>query len=507
MNARHKVMALAAVIVVPLLLFSLGVTGSYSQSVQPQLAPLNPAFVRYQEKVKAGTFQAYDLEGNPLGYIPPPMDMSHLKRIAALQAVPPPLGLPTSFDWRTSRGFNGVTPVKDQGACGSCWTFGNLGALEARYRINDVAHHVIDLSENNMASCHWPWLWTRCAGGNTWVAGSYLVGLYWYKPASISYPQQKGAVSEASDPYSDSSHNDTLCGNTGTGRPNPLLRVNGFRWVANDKTQMKNAIFIESPITTAFYWDPAHYNPTTYVYYYPNCTEDTNHEVLLVGWDDNKAWPGSAGKGCWIVKNSWDTTWGNAGYFYIAYGSGKVGDDNLYYDYWRYRNPNERLYVEDLPGMVDAAGTGAATYAWGALVFTPVEAETLTHVEIYTTSPATSYIIYVYNTATESGSQATFSGLKGSQTGSCNEMGYYAIKLNSPLDLTAGKKYGVVVKFTTPSYYFPLPIAYVVAGVIADFFSKASGKTYAKFASGDPFSRVVIGPTTCAVSIRARTTK
>lgn len=451
-------------------------------------------------------------KGHLLLFQPSPVDWRHLKRLPvdalaqqllakAGKAPKPPKGLPTLFDWRSSKGYDGVSPVKDQGALGDCWSFAAIAALEALKKIKDGNHANVDLSENNMTSCLWPWLLGRDDGGNTAVSSSYLVNLF--KKSSLLFGA-KGALLESQDPYDPFYHNNNLCG---VSRPDPTLRVEGCRWVAQNTTAMKTAIYNYGPLITAFYYSDPYYDPSTYVYYFPNNTSTSNHEVLIVGWDDNKAYP--EGKGCWIVKNSWGDDWGNQGYFYIPYNTGSVGEDNMFFTGLRNAAANENIYMEDQPGLIYPVGW-YSTSAYGAIVFTvPHTTETLTHVEFFTTSNNAKYAIKVFRTVTESASGVSFSGQLASQSGTCLEAGYYSIPLSRPLSLTGGKKYGVEVKFSTPGFTYPLPTAAGYPGLIdSGFIGNGTALSYGKGYSSSryKYTRIVYGGDTMAVCIRARTT-
>jgi C1A family cysteine protease len=501
-RALRIMMAVAAVV-----LLLLGVSGSGIDQVQ--VAPHNPAFVDFTQKMALGTWRHFTEEGYPLGHIPSPADRRHLKQqpvgatAGAVASKPAAAAvassLPSSFDWRTSCV---VTPVKDQGTCGDCWAFGNLGALEAKYMMaqpNPCTSAPLDLSENNMASCHWPWLWGRCQGGNTSVALAYLAGLVKYSTLEMF---QKGALLESVDPYSDTNHNATLC--TNTGRPDPFLRIEGARWVAQNDALMKAAIYNNGPMVTDIYWQDSKYNPNTYIYYYPGCTKSTNHEVVIVGWDDTMANPG--GQGCWIVKNSWGTDWGDSGYFYVAYGSGNIGSsDNLYYVGTRPFSANENFYLEDLPGWIYSLGFRTNT-AYGATVFSVLNStETLTHVDFFTTANNAQYEIKVWSTVSKT-TNITFSGQLGTtQTGTCQEAGYYSIPLTTTVPLTGGRNYGVQVKFYTPGYNYPLPCAAPIGGVVGQFAGQGNATSYGSASASGPFQRLVSGRTTYVPCIRVRT--
>jgi C1A family cysteine protease len=511
-KTRGYILVSTCIMAVTLLFWGAGLAGAEAQAPPAAIAPFNPAFLEVAQGTPVGPFTAAPSlspsagkgpGGRGLGHLPLSMDLSHLKRLPvqhtgkALLAV---TYLPAAWDWRTSPGYNAVTPVKDQGACGSCWAFGNMGAIESLYKRTTPGHPNVDLSENNMASCHWPWVWSRCAGGNTSVAAAYLLNLV--LPSPLAY-QLAGAVLESQDPYSPTSHDSNLC--TDMGRPEPYLRVHNFRWIAKNTAAMKKAIRLYGPMVTAFYWTNSRYNSYTGIYYYPWCPYYANHEVLIVGWNDYKYHPG--GRGCWIVKNSWGAGWGKGGYFFIPYGTGNVGEDNLSYVSFTPYNANENLYMEDKPGMVNSAGWGA-TSASGAVVFQPPhQQETLKAVEFFTAANNAQYTIKVWGAVSQSGASATFSDLLQTLSGTCQEMGYYSIPLETPLALTGGQNYAIQVDFSTPGYYYPLPVAHAYPGVIdSGWLGNGTGLTYGRGSSGSTFYRIVfsdgVGAAAC---IRART--
>lgn len=118
------------------------------ESGVPSLAPVNPDFLKYIQDLKIGRFQSVTGDGHALGYIPPPVDLSHLKGLQVYQSFGvPKVSSPSAFDLRT---LGKLTPVKDQGNCGSCWAFATYGSLES----NLLPGETWDFSENNLKNTH-----------------------------------------------------------------------------------------------------------------------------------------------------------------------------------------------------------------------------------------------------------------------------------------------------------------------------------------------------------------
>lgn len=215
----------------------------------------------------------------------------HVKeRFDAMQHNPEPtvlLNPDIRFDWRD---LGGVSAVKDQGSCGSCWCFAGVGAVESAVLVEDGVEW--DLSEQQVMDCN---RYGRgCNGG--WADVVYEQ-FQWY-----------GAQEEACYPYRESSpwpcEEDTCIF---------LFQIQDFIDIYNGVDEIKNAL-LDAPVSTTFYvpdnftWDCQ-----------PHVTGSINHAVVIVGWDDTLCTDGA-----WIVKNSWGM-WGYQGYFHMPYGSCGMG--------------------------------------------------------------------------------------------------------------------------------------------------------------------------------------
>lgn len=224
-----------------------------------------------------------------------------------------PGGLPAAFDWRTQ---GGLPPIRDQRACGSCWAFSTVGALEGNVKIKDGV--LQDFSEQYLVSCNQEgW---GCDGGS-WAHDYHLNKVPPGEP-------EAGAVPEASFPYAAL---DLPCN-----PPHPhVSRINAWRFVSGsvsvpDTTAIKRAILEYGPVAASVCAGPAMQGYRGGIF----STDErcnpyaVNHAILLVGWDDNQ---GPAG--IWILRNSWGTGWGEAGYMRIAYGTSKVGSGANYVVY------------------------------------------------------------------------------------------------------------------------------------------------------------------------------
>jgi len=399
------------------------------------LAPINPRFEKYMDLVQAGRPpELITAEGYYLGFLPSPLDMTHTRGLRVISEIPK-LGYPASYDLRT---LGRLTPIKDQGDCGSCWAFATYASLESWFLGEGTL--TPDFSENNLKNCH-EFTYTGCEGGNRWMSTAYLA-------------RWDGPVNEASDPYHAYEEACTL--GLEEKKHVETVLMTPDRASSTDNGNIKQAVMDYGAMYTSMYYDSSYYNGANYTYYYSG-TDPSNHAVAIVGWDDDFdrtlfSPPYPAGSGAWIGRNNWGSGWGESGYFYISYYDSHIGKDNA--SFIDAEEPDHySIYQYDPLGLVSSIGYGTST-AWGANIFTAITNENLTSVTFYALAVNTSYEVYVY----DSFSGSSFLSLLGSKTGTLSYPGYHTIDLDSPIPLTIGNDFGVVVKFTTLGYDFPIPI-------------------------------------------------
>ena len=409
-------------------------TGMEMEETVPQLAPLNPDFLAYKQNPPE-TF---------LGYIPPPMNLSHLNQIP-VEGLPRLDTLPSRFDWRDT---NNVTPVKNQGPCDTGWIFGTTSVLESAVLIGESVAY--DFSEQSVALCvdrSWIYLYDNyddpCnAGGWSGLASEVFI--------------KKGSVLETCNPYVSALLN---CGESCVCDDcPPVKKVDGYRLATNDGSQIeviKNVVYSQGPVTMAYshsgsgeYWNASW---GTIYDLYP-CDGYVGHLASIIGWDDDVPHPNPnhAGTGAWIVKNSFGVSWGNNGFFYLAYNSSCV--KAIAYLTYKDDNPDEELLYWDEAGYVGNDGYDGYNSTWMANVFTAPKSGNLTHVDFWTTSNNAQYELYVWN--------GSFGSELAHQTGTGQEFGYYSIPLNEPASVDAGQQFTVAVNMTTPGYDYPIAVEY-----------------------------------------------
>jgi putative hemolysin len=264
--------------------------------------------VRDQEKIGAATELMGLSEKATKGSVP-----------VAQSPAPPEegglVGAPPSFDWRNYSGQNWMTPVKNQGSCGSCWAFSTVGVVEAIYNIATSNPNLdLNLSEEYLVSdCLWG---QSCCGGWMDTALTFVRDDGIPDESCLSYVDQYGCTCgggtcDANCTYSGSGIcSDATCSDRCSDWQDRLLTIDAVGDVS--PSQIKQSVVDKGPLTVAMgwgsdyggYWDGDIYR----------CTYDSgvNHGVVIAGYDD-------AG-GYWVVKNSWGLDFGDGGYFKVGYG-------------------------------------------------------------------------------------------------------------------------------------------------------------------------------------------
>lgn len=208
-------------------------------------------------------------------------------------------GMPSHRDWR-EEGI--VSPVKNQGHCGSCWTFSTTGALEAAYL--QKTGKLVSLSEQQLVDCATGYNNFGCNGGLPSQAFEY-----------IKY--NGGLDTEESYPY---------LGQNGTCHYSPsrvgVKVVNSVNITEYDEAELQDAVAFVRPVSIAFEVVEGFRFYKTGVYVSDVCRtkpDTVNHAVLAVGYDTTGDIP------YWIVKNSWGADWGDSGFFKIKLGLNMCG--------------------------------------------------------------------------------------------------------------------------------------------------------------------------------------
>jgi C1A family cysteine protease len=226
--------------------------------------------------------------------------------------------LPIKFDWRDYGGHSYIGPVRDQGSCGSCYSFAACAAAEGAYNwaSDNYDANCADFSESFII-----WCLGKYGPYDNHFSGCDGADYGYYELEALT---GVGIIRENKFPYT--TDDPGSCAHWS----DPATTYRSWhRVTCSDIDAIKTAIMTYGVVDAAVYVEGAFQAYGSGVYDDTNTTCEvipcyyatTNHAVALVGWDDN---PPEGGGGCWILRNSWGPAWGESGYMRIRYNAARV---------------------------------------------------------------------------------------------------------------------------------------------------------------------------------------
>lgn len=347
--------------------------------------------------------------------------------------------LPYKYDLREQ---GRVSKVEDQGAFGTCWAFATLTALESTL----LPEERLEFAQDHMTLC------------NSFGQGQDDGGDYTMSMAYLASWQ--GPVLEEDDPYGDGVSDPALTA---------VRHVQEMQVMeSGDQQKIKEAVFKYGGVQTSIYTTlqdsdstSVYYNPETNAYCYQG-SEKSNHDVVIIGWDDSYAKENFSTPpeedGAFICQNSWGRSFGENGVFYISYYDSNIGIHNVVYTKVEDVDNYDRIYQSDLCGWVGQMGYDRESI-YGANVFRAKEAEQIEAAGFYATGKDTSYDVYVVKNFKDTTSLASENRIKVAH-GQVSNAGYYTIRFDKTVDVERGERFAILLYITTPNAVYPMAIEY-----------------------------------------------
>lgn len=401
-------------------------------------------------------------------YIYMKAEYSLLDNMLTLTSLPYEEILPEAYDMRTE---GRVSPVRNQGRHGNCWAYAAVGALETvcmpEEKLVFSANH---MSKNSGYSVE------DTEGGDYTMSVAYL--------ARWDGPVLKNEASQSPE---------------GEERSIQKHLEEAVFIKSKDYRTIKEYIYKYGGVQSSIYinlelQDDAggskYYNEETHAYYFGG-QDVTNHDIVIVGWDDHYPKENFTvepeADGAFLCKNSWGKQFGEDGYFYISYYDSYIGTTNTCYTKLEDWDNFDYIYQSDRLGWIGELGFDCSN-AYFANVYETHEQETLEAVSFYATGVDTTYKVYI---VPEYKGQDSLKNRQQVAEGSFSQAGYYTVFLEEPALLAAGQKYAVMVYIDTPDSVHPVAIEYN-ASEKTETFDISDGESYVSL-FGESWTNVEAG--------------
>lgn len=340
-----------------------------------------------------------------------------------------------------------VTSVKNQKTGGNCWAFATLAALESA--ILKANNQTYDFSEENMKNLEsfFSQYGLMYFSGSTKLlpndGGNYDMGLGYL----VSW---MGPVLEELDQYNENNYVSYLY------QDSTILHVQNIYFVPprqsyTDNDNIKKALIEYGAVCVSMNYNNTYLNGDSY-YDYSGETA-LNHAVSIVGWDDNysksnfKVTP--PGDGAFIIKNSWGSSNGDNGFFYVSYYDTnlcRLGTSDGYAFILNDSNRYNKNYQYDTGGISDYLVTGKNNI-WYRNTYSAIDDDYIAAFSTYFKANISNYTAYIY----------VNDNLVHTVSGSM-PMGYYTILLNKNISIKKGDNFTVAIKLSTSNEYADIPI-------------------------------------------------
>lgn len=369
-------------------------------------------------------------------------------------------------EYYSSVDLNYISKIKDQGGYGTCWAFGAINTAETSM-IKKYGYSVdTDFSELHLA---YNFYHTQVdplgntAGDSTTVLGSTYLdrggnSIFTYK----NFANWVGAANESVANYSGASNYETEMAKKSANERTDLSfndiahMQNAYIINYNDASTIKQLIMENGAGTISYYAsDSSGYNGSTGAYY-QNSNYSTNHCVSIVGWDDNYAVSNfnsskcPPGPGAWLIKNSWGTSYGKNGYFWLSYYDTSLSSV-YFFDFENADNYDNNYQYDGSSG--NRTRYGYCSSLSTSNVFTSQkQIETLDAISFYNTTDVNStYDISIYQDLTDI-TKPDSGALVATTAMFTPYIGYYTVPLESPVTFTRGTTFSVVITQNSGEY-------------------------------------------------------
>lgn len=335
--------------------------------------------------------------------------------------------LPKSYDLRQKER---VSAVRNQKNTSTCWAQAALSALESTLLPEEKTAFDTDrMIEHNAYQVD------SSLGGNYMMAVSYLVS--WMGPDKDGTKTVDKHVQEVHFYNSDD--------------------IDEIKWAVYQHGGVSTSIYAN--VSTSNLSKSSYYNKKKNAYCYKG-TEKPNHDVVIIGWDDQYSASNFTGKvpgnGAFICQNSWGATFGENGVFYVSYYDTNIGEQAVSYVRAENTDHYDTIYQSDLCGWVGQVGYNKEKIH-AANIYEAQADEQIESAGFYALGKNTTYQLYV---VTDYRNTASLASRVEVARGTLADAGYYTIPFDHAYSVKEGEKFAIVVVLSTPGMNHPMAIEY-----------------------------------------------
>lgn len=368
----------------------------------------------------------------------------------------PEVELPRAYNYIEE---NRMPVLRNQKGTNTCWAFASLSSLETSKDEEAMGPYSVD-----HLTFHNPFHKEFEEGGSYAVTMAYL--LSWMGP-----------VEEELDPFDGESPEGLK----------PCVHVQEIRQIQpKDYEAIKRFVYLYGGVESALYVDfdeyvsqSSYYNAEYNSYCYLG-EKISNHDVVIVGWDDDYPAENFVGEvttdGAFLCQNSWGENFGDMGTFYVSYEDVNIGGYGVVYSRIDDVDNYDRIFQSDLCGCTAQIGYQQES-CWFSNVYTAEEALSVKAAGFYATGKSTEYEIYLVPDFLD---EASFKNKEFICNGYLEDAGYYTIDFPKMINVEAGDEFAVVVKIMTEDAEYPVAIECPVEG-LSEYADMSDGKGYLSF--------------------------
>ena len=367
--------------------------------------------------------------------------------LSVLIAVIVTAQIPATFDLRDYNGNNYVTSVKSQQG-GTCWTHGTMASIEGNLLMTGNWASAGEIGEPDLAEYHLDWWngyndyfnadldppFNNGQGLEIHMGGDYRVSTAYLSRGDGAVRDIDGQSYNNPPAFYDTSYHIYY----------PMV-VEWYVLGENFENMdlIKTKVMEEGVMAICMCYSSSFMNGE-YEHYQPaTSTQDPNHSVSVIGWDDNRVVQEAPGDGAWLVKNSWGSGWGNNGYFWISYYDkhacqnpemGAVSfQEVIYYNY-------DYVYYYDYHGWRDTKFD--TTEAFNA--FIAESDDVLFSVSFFNAVDDMDFEVKIYDDFIS----GTLQNELSSVSGHIDYIGLHTFDLNDPVDLEEGDDFFIYLELS-----------------------------------------------------------